>query len=81
MTVLEAMALGLPVVGGIGSGAVPWVFDEGRSGFLTNVSSPEQIAATLLTCLRQAEERKRRQRNAYAGVSESVFSERRGRKV
>ena len=60
-------------MGGIGSGAVPWVLDEGRAGFLTNVKRPEQIAATLLTCLRQVDERKRKQGNAYERVR-SLFS-------
>ena len=73
MVLLEAMAVGLPVVGGIGSGAVPWVLDEGRAGFLTNVRHPEQIAATLLTCLGQVDERKRKQSNAYERVL-SLFS-------
>jgi L-malate glycosyltransferase len=73
MILLEAMAVGLPVVGGIGSGAVPWVLDEGRAGFLTNVKRPEQIAATLLTCLRQVEGRKHKQSNAYERVR-SLFS-------
>ena len=65
MVLLEAMASGLPVVGGIGSGAVPWVLDDGGAGFLTDVRSPEQIAATLLVCVRQGDDRKRRQENAY----------------
>jgi glycosyltransferase involved in cell wall biosynthesis len=73
MVLLEAMAVGLPVVGGISSGAVPWVLDEGRAGFLTDVRRPEQIAATLLSCLRQVGERKRKQSNAYERVL-SLFS-------
>jgi glycosyltransferase involved in cell wall biosynthesis len=73
MVLLEAMSVGLPVVGGIGSGAVPWVLDEGRAGFLTNMRYPEQIAATLLTCLGQVDERKRKQSNAYERVL-SMFS-------
>jgi L-malate glycosyltransferase len=73
MVLLEAMAVGLPVVGGIGSGAVPWVLDEGRAGFLTDMRHPEQIAATLLTCLGQVDERERRQSNAYERV-QSLFS-------
>jgi glycosyltransferase involved in cell wall biosynthesis len=73
MALLEAMAVGLPVVGGIGSGGVPWVLDEGRAGFLTNIRHPEQIMATLLTCLEQVDERKRKQSNAYERVL-SLFS-------
>ena len=75
MALLEAMAVGLPVVGGIGSGAVPWVLDEGQAGFMTNMRHPEQIAATLLTCLGQVDERKQKQSHAYARVL-SLFSPR-----
>jgi glycosyltransferase involved in cell wall biosynthesis len=68
MVLLEAMAVGLPVVGGAASGAIPWVLDNGLAGFLTDVKCPEQIAATLLNCLRNTDERKRRQRHAYERV-------------
>lgn len=64
MVIVEAIALGLPVVAGVRSGAVPWVLDGGKAGFLTDVRKPEKIAETLLTCLRQTEDRKQRQINA-----------------
>ncbi|WP_298435382.1 glycosyltransferase family 4 protein [Geobacter sp.] len=41
MSVAEAMALGVPVIGGSGSGAVPWVI--GKGGLVTDVKSPEAI--------------------------------------
>jgi len=41
MTVAEAMALGVPVIAGHKSGAVPWVLGEG--GVLVDVCSPESI--------------------------------------
>lgn len=68
MAIIEAMALGLPVVGGMDSGAVPWVLDGGRAGFLTDVRNPEKIAQTLLTCIEQEEDRQRRQKNAFERV-------------
>ena len=68
MAVVEAMALGLPVVAGINAGGVPWVLDEGRAGFLTDVRKPEKIAETLLTCIEQVEDRQERQKNAYDRV-------------
>lgn len=46
MTVLEAMALGIPVIGGKDSGAVAWVI--GNGGAVVDVSKPELIADQLL---------------------------------
>jgi L-malate glycosyltransferase len=43
MVVLEAMALGLPVLGGRRSGAVPWLLEDG-AGLLVDVRSPAAIA-------------------------------------
>jgi glycosyltransferase involved in cell wall biosynthesis len=45
----EAMALGLPVIGGHKSGAVPWTLDEGRAGLLVDVRSPTRLAEAMLT--------------------------------
>ena len=47
MAVAEAMALGLPVVGGKYSGAVPTLLENGRVGELVDVRSPEKIADAL----------------------------------
>lgn len=38
----EALAMGLPVVGGLRSGAVPWVV--GKGGLLVDVTNPEEMA-------------------------------------
>lgn len=46
MTIAEAMAMGIPVIGGSRSGAVPWVVGEG--GILTDVTSEESIEQALL---------------------------------
>jgi L-malate glycosyltransferase len=51
MTILEAMAVGTPVVGGRRSGAVPWLLEEGRSGVLTDVDSAPQLAAAMASLL------------------------------
>lgn len=48
MTVLEAMARGLPVVAGRSSGAVPWLLDFGRAGELVDVRRPGQIAGAVV---------------------------------
>jgi glycosyltransferase involved in cell wall biosynthesis len=65
MAILEAMALGIPVVAGSNSGAVPWVLDQGRAGFLTDVTSADAVALSLLTCTKQHEAREERRLNAY----------------
>jgi glycosyltransferase involved in cell wall biosynthesis len=49
----EAMAIGLPVVAGRDSGAVPWVV--GEHGRLVDVQSPSAIAAALIELLGNAE--------------------------
>ena len=48
MALIEAMALGIPVIAGRHSGGVPWTLDEGRAGLLVNVKSSEQIAREML---------------------------------
>lgn len=50
MTVLEAMASGVPVVGGHRSGAVPWLLSDG-AGLLVNVKTPGAIADGILRIL------------------------------
>jgi L-malate glycosyltransferase len=48
MVLIEAMAQGLPVVGGERSGGVPWVLDHGRAGSLTDIGSPAGVAGAVL---------------------------------
>jgi glycosyltransferase involved in cell wall biosynthesis len=47
MAPLEAMALGIPVIGGRDSGGVPYVLDGGNAGVLVDVRSPAAIAEAL----------------------------------
>ncbi len=51
MSLVEAMSLGLPVVGGDMSGGVPWVLDYGSAGILTDIRSPEAICKAVLKVL------------------------------
>jgi glycosyltransferase involved in cell wall biosynthesis len=55
MVIAEAMAMGLPTVGGKNSGAVPWLLDEGRAGVVCDVESPEDIACAMLEALARPE--------------------------
>lgn len=63
MTIAEAMAQGIPVIGGARSGAVPWVVGEG--GILTDVTSVTSIEQAMLElldvpgCYREAAEASR----------------------
>jgi glycosyltransferase involved in cell wall biosynthesis len=47
MVLVEAMARGVPVVGGNHSGAVPWVLGHGSAGVLTDVTSPDELATAV----------------------------------
>jgi glycosyltransferase involved in cell wall biosynthesis len=73
MVIVEAMGQGVPVVAGIKSGGVPWVLDEGRAGFLTDVSDANKVAEALLACIEKKEDREKRRWNAYERVR-SLFS-------
>ncbi|WP_084714543.1 glycosyltransferase family 4 protein [Streptacidiphilus rugosus] len=48
MVLLEAMAIGVPIIGGRRSGAVPWVLAEGEAGLLVDVRSPTAVAAAMV---------------------------------
>lgn len=49
MAVAEAMAIGVPVVGGATSGAVPWVI--GNGGVVTDIRSADAIADAMMRLL------------------------------
>lgn len=46
-TLVEAMAAGLPILGGRQAAAVPWVVRNGAAGLLVDVQNPEAIAEGL----------------------------------
>lgn len=50
MSIAEAMSLGVPVVGGKTSGAVPWVI--GDAGCLVDVRSPQEIERAVIGLLK-----------------------------
>jgi GT2 family glycosyltransferase/glycosyltransferase involved in cell wall biosynthesis len=62
MVIVEAAAAGLPIVGGIDSGGVPWVLADGRAGVLVDVRRPEAIATAVSQLLAD-------ERNASAMVA------------
>ena len=52
MAVTEAMALGLPVIGGAKSGGIPWALAYGKAGLLVDVTSSASIASGMRTLLK-----------------------------
>ena len=47
MIVTEAMALGLPIIGGTKSGAMPWITGNGAAGIMTDVTQPELLCGAI----------------------------------
>ncbi|WP_319020242.1 glycosyltransferase family 4 protein [Streptomyces peucetius] len=66
MTVLEAMARGLPVVAGRSSGAVPWLLDLGRAGELVDVRRPKSISQGVVRLAKNADLRAQLSQQALA---------------
>jgi len=58
MVLAEAGALGLPVIAGARSGAVPWTLDGGTAGLLVDVRAPRELARAMLS-LAEDQERRR----------------------
>jgi len=56
MVLIEAMACGVPVIGGSKSGAVPWTLNEGRSGFLCDVRRADVLEGAMLRAWEQTGE-------------------------
>jgi glycosyltransferase involved in cell wall biosynthesis len=51
MSVAEAMAFGVPVVGGRASGAIPWLLDGGAAGALVDVTRADALAEEIVDVL------------------------------
>jgi glycosyltransferase involved in cell wall biosynthesis len=64
MAVTEAMAMGLPVIGGKYSGGIPWNLAGGQAGMLVDVTSAKAIASGMQA---MAEDANLRRRLALAG--------------
>jgi glycosyltransferase involved in cell wall biosynthesis len=57
IVLIEAMALGIPTIGGVKSGAVPWTLDDGRAGILVDVTSADAIAGAMTKLATNFDER------------------------
>lgn len=74
MSIAEAMSLGVPVVGGQSSGAVPWVIGEG--GEVTDVTSPVAMKDAMLVLLSSPVAYKSYVKTARIRVQESFTADR-----
>jgi glycosyltransferase involved in cell wall biosynthesis len=59
MALIEAMALGIPVIAGEAAGGVPWTLDDGRGGVLVDVRSATAVAKAMLQLASDPAESKR----------------------
>ena len=66
MTLIEAMAAGVPVVAGKDTGGPPWILDEGKAGVLVDVRRPDAIAQALCEVAVNQERRDQIGRAGYA---------------
>jgi len=67
-TLIEAMGLRLPVIGGMNSGAVPWILDEGNAGILCDVKRPEKIAQAAIGLLTSQDQWRKYSESGYERV-------------
>jgi glycosyltransferase involved in cell wall biosynthesis len=70
MVLIEAMACGVPALGGNDSGAVAWTLDEGRCGFLCDIRDPRALAETMHQAMRQPDRNRALARRAWAYVDQ-----------
>jgi glycosyltransferase involved in cell wall biosynthesis len=74
LVLVEAMAQGIPAVGGSRSGAVPWVLDGGRAGVLADIASPTRLAEAVLTILADDERRAHLARSGWEHAQRFTLS-------
>jgi glycosyltransferase involved in cell wall biosynthesis len=70
---MEAMSAGIPVVGGINSGGIPYVV--GNGGLLVDVRSSKEIAEAIVTLLNSPKLRLELGNNGITRVQEVFSSE------
>ncbi len=68
MTIIEAMACGVPVIGGQNAGAVAWTLEEGRCGYLCDVRSADALAQTMHHAMIQPEANRALAERAFESV-------------
>ena len=73
-TVIESLSRQVPVIGGQSSGAIPWVLDYGRYGYLIDANSRDSLLQAMLQVCNHPEEAKRKALEGYQHVKDA-FSE------
>lgn len=70
MIAAEAMAMGVPVIAGARSGAIPWLLDRGKCGVLTDINSPKRLADEMYRLAKDQDRRSVLAQNAFQRVSD-----------
>lgn len=70
LVLIEAMACGVPVIGGNDSGAVAWTLEEGRCGFLCDIRDERALAKTMIAAMRQPDGNRALAERAWASVKQ-----------
>jgi len=70
MTLIEAMACGVPVIGGRDSGAVSWTLEEGRCGFLCDIRNHKALADQMFDAMSQPDRNRALAARAWASVAQ-----------
>jgi glycosyltransferase involved in cell wall biosynthesis len=65
LALVEAMACGVPVIGGRHSGAVSWTLEEGRSGYLCDVHDERALVKTIIEALEQPDRNRNLVKHAW----------------
>lgn len=68
MSLIECMAMGIPVIAGKFSGGVPWTLDNGKAGVLVDVTMPTEIANAMLEL---AKDKVKREQIGQAGIEQA----------
>jgi len=67
LAIIEAMSLGLPVIGGQDSGGVPWQLGDGKYGLMVDIEFPNEICNGMRRILTNPEEYREWSRRASEG--------------
>jgi len=70
LAILEAMSVGVPVIGGKNSGGVPWQLGYGEYGVLVDVNSPSAISEKIIEILKDKKSLQHLSIQAYNGCKE-----------